>query len=178
MNNSHRIIKIFHKNGLTETGTLIQKSQTEITIWKNNKMQTLQMKHIKKISDLALMKEKPRRDVKKPREKIATCTKATSKSFKKNTEKQKYLYLMSLGNNFYKIGFSGNVQKRLKYFKTSSPYKIELITTKKFNAQNIHEKENDLIQLFKEKFNRSDGGNEVFSIPSGKHALKAFMSIF
>ena len=135
------------------------------------------MKHIKKISDLASIKEKSRRDVRKPREKIATNCKKVPSKFKKATEKQKYLYLMSLGNNFYKVGFSGNVQKRLKYFKTSSPYKIDLISTKQFNAQSIHEKENDLIHLFKEKFNQSDGGHEVFSIPSEKNALKAFMSI-
>ena len=92
-------------------------------------------------------------------------------------KKEKMLYLMSLGNKFYKVGYSGNISNRLKSFKTSSPHQIKVLSTKPCDSAKIAHKEQELIRMFKTKFDQSKGGSEVFAIHSESRALKAFSSI-
>lgn len=180
----HNIVKIFYNNGTSECGTLISQTEKEITLLNKNKfMKSVQLSHIKTMHNLGFQYTKSRRDslskkrvVPKPGVQQKTgVQKANTK--KEKSPSTKLLYLMSLGNDFYKIGYTKNISRRLKSFKTCSPFPIELISTKKTLANKVIEKEADLIHTFKEKFKQSEGGQEVFEIKNRKNAVKIFNSV-
>lgn len=189
MQTSHDIVKIVYVNGSSETATLINKSKTELTLVKNNIMKTVELKNIKKVNTLSRIFQQSRRAATKPRHRIATSSnyeKDLTRSIQNSVQhsnaklrvpREKMLYLMSLGNKFYKIGYSGNIPNRLKSFKTSSPHQIKVLSTKRCRSDKIARKEQELIRIFKTKFDQSKGGSEVFAIFSESRALKAFSSL-
>ena len=81
------------------------------------------------------------------------------------------IYMLKLGQDYYKIGFSKNVKNRIKSLKVGSLQKIVLIDQWKVAPSKARLAEKTIKDVFAEKFVRSDGGTEVFNIVNFKKAL-------
>lgn len=86
------------------------------------------------------------------------------------------LYLLSLGNDFYKVGYTRKpLTNRIKAFKTISTQPITILKQRDVSNHNVTSEEAYLKQQFRKLFVQSNGGTEVFKVPSSKKAVNLFM---
>jgi len=88
-------------------------------------------------------------------------------------EKSAYIYMMSLNNNYVKIGRSRFPEKRLKALRTGATEKIDILNKWKVPAHLASYIETQVKHAFADKFKASAGGTEVFGLPNKtrQHAL-------
>ena len=81
------------------------------------------------------------------------------------------IYMLDLGQDYYKVGFSKNVGNRIKSLKVGSLQKIVLIDEWKVAPSKARLAEKTIKERFAKQFVQSDGGTEVFYISNFKKAL-------
>lgn len=129
-------------------------------------------KYMKDIHIVSTIRERKRTECKRQVKEVTTNQpNSTPKHRRVGNSK---LYLLSLGNNFYKIGYTKSISKRLKTFKTISTFPITVLHETSIPAKKVSAKEAEMKRLFRRKFAQSEGGTEVFKISSKNNALKTF----
>lgn len=174
-------VKCTHITGNQSTGRVVSNLGNEITIEKNNKLATFQKKYVSRITKLS-HKSMNRNDriVQKrtviPRSLINISEDKNEHTSKTNITKggTASLYLLSMGNDYYKVGYTRNIKNRLKSLKTASISKIDVIKTQTVKKVDVTQKEATLKAQFANKFDRSNGGTEIFHIPNKDAAIRAF----
>tara|TARA_B110000008_G_C16956072_1_gene558249 strand:- start:818 stop:1417 length:600 start_codon:yes stop_codon:yes gene_type:complete len=185
------MIKYKYIDGSKHTAQFLSKTRTETTFCKNSYIYVVPNKHILHTSLLShpnLSVSKKERTTKK-RTVFATksqdykdlglskvSTDVAKPKFRphRTMKAKSFLYMLSMENHYYKIGYTKNVNKRIQSLQTSSPGKIQIIATKVFPSNTIAHKEAYLKKEFKHKFTQSNGGTEIFKIPSELMARRFF----
>lgn len=184
------MIRLQQKNGQYDFGQLLSANRSEITYSKKNRITTIQRKHIAKVSRLGpgrIDNRLQRRTRLQRRAQLQRRTKDLAEKNKHSGEvaapirqrdmsAKSYLYLLDLGNNYYKVGYTKNMKNRLKALKAASTNNIEVLQTAKVSAADVTKQEALVKRKFGKKFVQSSGGTEVFYVARRSQAVRAFSS--
>ncbi len=175
------MIKFEHINGSKHCAQLISMTgnvgNREMTLMIKKSLVTYPETHLRKITSIASKPLSRNSRIVNTRKRKPTSILNMSdepKIYAARKPAKKQLYLLSLGNDYYKIGYSKNVNRRVKALKTGAIHNIQILKTQDISPDYITSYEAEKKKYFKHKFEQSEGGTEIFKIPSEKMAVQAF----
>lgn len=169
-----QIVKLKMRNGNFVWGSVLQETSSELTIASGKAIAVYQRCDILQISKLATKHMNRRSHTRKRRSPSSAPREESEKPLPPKRPAQSSLYLLSLGHNCYKVGYTKNIAKRLRTFKTTSLDKIEVLGTHQTSREKVTEMEAQLKKTFAQRFQRSGEGTEVFRVTNPSRALLTF----